>query len=102
MVFLRHYYNLQQHLKLREITSLARFQDQDSIGAGFDETQAFVGSLDELNMLNKILSQHEITQIYKAGRIALSTVGKSQGTNGNSHSRKKLHSLLIDYPAKCL
>ena len=34
--------------------------------------QTFVGSIDQLYILNRTLSQEEVTQIYSAGRAALS------------------------------
>ncbi|HLC53697.1 MAG TPA: LamG domain-containing protein [Candidatus Nanoarchaeia archaeon] len=42
-------------------------QEQDSVGGGFDATQAFNGSLDELFLFNRVLSAGQIATIYQAG-----------------------------------
>ena len=51
---------------------MIRFQDQDSVGGTFHVDQAFFGSLDQLYILSKTLTESEITEIYQAGRKRLS------------------------------
>ena len=43
------------------------------MGGGFDKDQAFVGSLDQLYIMEKILKEDDISRIYNAGRTDLPT-----------------------------
>ncbi|KAL5246889.1 hypothetical protein ACHWQZ_G018932 [Mnemiopsis leidyi] len=47
-------------------------QEQDAVGGSFDLNQAFSGSLDQLFILSKILTESEVTEIHEAGRTRLS------------------------------
>ena len=53
-------------------------QDQDSVGGGFDTSQAFGGELQKLNIYSKKLSSTEVGDMYSAGRCS-DTVEKSYG-----------------------
>ena len=47
--------------------SLAFGQEQDTVGGGFDTTQAFKGSIDEVAIYNRALSASEILEHYTTG-----------------------------------
>ena len=40
-------------------------QDQDSIGGGFEDDEALVGELTELNMWDSVLSESDVAAQYK-------------------------------------
>ena len=47
------------------------FQDQDSLGRGFQADQAFTGILQDVYVLNEELLLDEVNEIYKLGRKGL-------------------------------
>ncbi|HDH31647.1 MAG TPA: hypothetical protein ENH26_02640, partial [Candidatus Wolfebacteria bacterium] len=51
--------------------SLVLAQEQDSVGGGFDPTQAFNGTIDEVAIYNRVLSPTEILDHYKRGVLRL-------------------------------
>lgn len=50
--------------------SLVFGQDQDAVGGGFDPTQAFLGSLDEVRIFDRVLSEAEIASLTNALSIS--------------------------------
>ncbi len=59
--------------------SFVAAQEQDVVGGGFDATQSFIGTIDEIRVYSRVLSQQEIKFLY----------GVQPGDSG----------LAIDYPA---
>ena len=49
--------------------SLVIGQEQDSVGGGFAASQAFLGTIDEVRVYNRVLSANEIKANYQGGRF---------------------------------
>ena len=64
--------------KLTSNGNLVLGQEQDSVGGGFQSSQAFGGELQKLNMFSKKLSSSEVNEMYSAGRCS-GTVEKTHG-----------------------
>ncbi len=46
-------------------------QEQDSVGGGFDPTQAFLGTIDEVAIFDRVLTGNEIRDYYKRGALRI-------------------------------
>ena len=55
-------------------------QEQDSLCGGLDSNQALSGSLDDVRMYGRVLSQAEITNLYEAAPPSLTGVSPSSGS----------------------
>ncbi|WP_158965648.1 LamG domain-containing protein [Paraglaciecola sp. L3A3] len=61
-----------------DIQSLIVGQEQDSIGGGFDASQAFDGLLDEFMVYNQAMNQSEITALYDNQAAGLNADGSAR------------------------
>ena len=61
--------------------SLVIAHEQDSVGGSFDVAQAFLGSIDEVAIYNRVLPDSEILDHYKRGALRLKYQLRSGSTN---------------------
>ncbi|KAL6103260.1 uncharacterized protein ACO6RY_02694 [Pungitius sinensis] len=49
-------------------------QEQDSVGGGFDSSQALVGELSQVGLWNRVLSASQVTSLSRCGRVTPGSV----------------------------
>nr|XP_040047570.1 neuronal pentraxin receptor [Gasterosteus aculeatus aculeatus]XP_040047571.1 neuronal pentraxin receptor [Gasterosteus aculeatus aculeatus] len=49
-------------------------QEQDSVGGGFDSSQALVGELSQVGLWNRVLSANQVTSLSRCGRVTQGSV----------------------------
>ncbi|XP_071330321.1 neuronal pentraxin receptor a [Trachinotus anak] len=49
-------------------------QEQDSLGGGFDSSQALVGELSQVGLWDRVLSSSQVASLARCGRVALGSV----------------------------
>lgn len=47
---------------------------QDSVGGGFDSSQALVGELSQVGLWNRVLSANQVTSLSRCGRVTQGSV----------------------------
>ena len=70
--------------------SLVLAQEQDTVGGGFESSQAFVGDLSGLNMWNKVLSGEEISSMSKQCHSGEGNVFKWSDFKSDVHGDAKV------------
>lgn len=74
-------------------------QEQDSIGGGFESTQAFIGMLTNVNVWDHVLP---IGQIEKMSKSCLSGEGNVYKWSDFIHGRQGIVELVVPSPCKPL
>lgn len=75
---------------------LVSAQEQDSVGGGFNPSQAFVGSLDDLRVYRHVLSAAEVAEVY--GLVGRWKLDESSGTTAFDTSGKGRHGTYLGSP----
>ena len=79
-------------------------QEQDSVGGGFDSTQAYVGNLYNINMWDRALTQAEIASMFNKGMCEIFFAGLSGSEPIISYTdilAQKMHGALSLIDGEC-